>query len=119
MSIKIRRNKCKFSPYTRKSVEWTLEHQKSVDEGEKLFTKPAKLKDNSNDFFHRGDKLQKKRLGLYFNHGISFVTKGPISPSFERNSYNMVNVDAFTHYVALSTVDNCNASHTYTTIYEH
>ena len=37
---------------------------------------------------------------LYFNHRISFDTKGPISPSSEGNSYKMVIFDAFTHYVA-------------------
>ena len=34
---------------------------------------------------------------LYFNHRISYETKGPISPSSERNSYIMVIVDNFTH----------------------
>ena len=41
-----------------------------------------------------------KGQSLYFNHRISFDTKGPISPSSEGNSYIMVIVDAFTHYVA-------------------
>ena len=34
---------------------------------------------------------------LYFNHSVSFDTKGPISPSSEGNSYIMVKVDAFIH----------------------
>ena len=56
---------------------------------------------------------------LYFNHRISFDTKGPISPSSEGNSYIMVIVDAFTHYVALNPVPHCNAYYAYTTHYEH
>ena len=39
-----------------------------------------------------------------FNHRISFDTKEPISPSSEGNSYIMVIVDAFRHYVALNPV---------------
>ena len=50
-----------------------------------------------------------KRQNLYFNDRISFDTKGPISPSSEGNSYIMVIVDAFTHYVALNPVPHCNA----------
>ena len=48
---------------------------------------------------------------FYFpnNHRISFDTKGPISPSSEGNSYIMVIVDEFTHYVALNPVPHCNA----------
>ena len=57
--------------------------------------------------------------GLYFNHRISFDTKGPISPSSEGNSYIMVIVDAFTHYVALNPEPHCNAYYAYTTLYEH
>ena len=45
-----------------------------------------------------------KGQSLYFNHRISFDTKGPISPSSEKNSYIMVIVDASTHYVALNPV---------------
>ena len=45
-----------------------------------------------------------KGQSLYFNHRISFDTKGPISPSSEGNSYIMVIFDAFTHYVALNPV---------------
>ena len=56
---------------------------------------------------------------LYFNHRISVDTKRPISPSSERNSYIMVIVDAFTHYVALNPVPHCNAYYAYTTLYEH
>ena len=60
-----------------------------------------------------------KGQSLYFNHRISFDTKGPISPSSEGNSYIMVVVDAFTHYVALNPVPHCNAYYAYTTLYEH
>ena len=60
-----------------------------------------------------------KDQSLYFNHRISFNTKGPISPSSEGNSYIMVIVDAFTHYVALNQVPHCNAYYAYTTLYEH
>ena len=60
-----------------------------------------------------------KGQSLYFNHHISFDTKGPISPSSEENSYIMVIVDAFTHYVALNPVPHCNAYYAYTTLYEH
>ena len=56
---------------------------------------------------------------LYFNPRISFDTKGPISSSSEGNSYIMVIVDAFTHYVALNPVPHCNAYYAYTTLYEH
>ena len=56
---------------------------------------------------------------LYFNQRILFDTKGPISSSSEGNSYTMVIVDAFTHYVALNHVPHCNAYHAYTTLYEH
>ena len=56
---------------------------------------------------------------LYFNHRISFDTKGPIPPSSEGNSYIMVIVDAFTHYVVLNPVPHCNAFYAYTTLYEH
>ena len=50
---------------------------------------------------------------LYFKLRISFDTKGPISPSSEGNSYIMVIVDAFTHYVALNPVPHCNAYYDY------
>ena len=60
-----------------------------------------------------------KGQSLYFNHRISFDTKGPISPSSEGNSYIMVIVDAFTHYVALNPVPHCNAYYAYTRLYEH
>ena len=60
-----------------------------------------------------------KGQSLYFNHRISFDTKRPISPSLEGNSYIMVIVDAFTHYVALNTKPQCNAYYAYTTLYEH
>ena len=60
-----------------------------------------------------------KGQSLYFNHRISFDTKGPISPSSEGNSYIMVIVDAFTHYVALNPVPHCNAYYAYTTLYDH
>ena len=60
-----------------------------------------------------------KAQRLFFNHRISFDTKGPILPSSEGNSYIMVIVDAFTHYVALNPVPHCNAYYAYTTLYEH
>ena len=47
-----------------------------------------------------------KGQSLKFNHRISFDTKGPISPSSKGNSYIMVIVDAFTHYVAINPVPN-------------
>ena len=56
-----------------------------------------------------------KGQSLYFNHRISFDTKGPISPSSEGNSYIMVIVDAFT----LNPVPHCKAYYAYTTLYEH
>ena len=60
-----------------------------------------------------------KEKSLYFNHRISFDTKRPISLSSEGNSYIMVIVDAFTHYVALNPVPHCNAYYAYTTLNEH
>ena len=60
-----------------------------------------------------------KGQSLYFNHRISFDTKRKISPSSEGNSYIMVIVDAFTHYVALNPVPHCNAYYAYTTLHEH
>ena len=60
-----------------------------------------------------------KGQSLYFNHRISFDTKGPISPSSEGNSYIMVIVDAFKHYVALNPVPHCIAYYAYTTLYDH
>ena len=59
------------------------------------------------------------RQSLYFNHRVSFDTKGPISPSSEGNSFIMVIVDAFTHYVTFNPVPPCNAYYAYTTFYEH
>ena len=64
-------------------------------------------------------KQDLKGQSLYFNHRISFDTKGPISPSSEGNSYIMVIVDAFPQYVALNPVPHCNAYYAYTTLYEH
>ena len=60
-----------------------------------------------------------KAQSSYFNHRSSFDTKGPISPYSEGNSYVMVIVDAFTHYVALNTVPHCNAFHAFSPLYEH
>ena len=65
------------------------------------------------------EKQDFKGQRLYFNHRFSFDTKGPKSPSTEGNSYKMVIVDAFTHYVALNPVPHCNAYYAYTTFYEH
>ena len=50
------------------------------------------------------EKQDFNRQSLYFNHRISFDTNEQISPSSEGNSYLMVIVDAFTHYVALNPV---------------
>ena len=60
------------------------------------------------------EKQDFKAQSLYFNHRISFDPKGPISLSSEGNSYIMVIVDAFTHYVALNPVPHCNAYYAYT-----
>ena len=57
----------------------------------------------------KAEKQDFKGQSLYFDHRISFNTKGPISPSSEGNSCIMVIVDAFTHYVALNPVPHCNA----------
>ena len=65
------------------------------------------------------EKQNFKWQSMYFNHRISFVTKGPISPSSEGNSYKMVIVDAFTYYVALNPVPQWNAYSAYTKLYEH
>ena len=67
----------------------------------------------------KAKKQDFKGQNLYFNHRISFDTKGPISPSSEGNSFIMVIVHAFTHYVALNPVSHCNAYYAYTTLYEH
>ena len=50
------------------------------------------------------EKQDFKGKTLYFNHRISFDTKGSFSPTSEGNFYQMVIVDAFTHYVALNLV---------------
>ena len=71
---------------------------------------------------HQKQKEEKqdfKGQSIYFNHRKSFDTKGPILPCSEGNLYIMVIVDAFTHYVALNPVPQCNAYHAYTTLYEH
>ena len=60
-----------------------------------------------------------KGQSLYFNHRVSFDLEGPISPSSEGNSFIMFIVDAFTHYVALNPVPQCNAYFAYTTPFEH
>ena len=62
------------------------------------------------------EKQEFKAQSLSFNHRISFDTKGPLSPSSEGNSYIMVIVDAFTHYVALNPEPHCNAYYAYTTL---
>ena len=67
----------------------------------------------------KAQKQDFKGQSLYFNHRISFDTKGPISPTSEGNSYIMVIVNAFTHYLALNPVPHCNAYYAYTTLYEH
>ena len=65
------------------------------------------------------EKQDFKGQSLYFNHRISFDTKRPKSPSSEGNSYIMVIVDAFTHYVVLNPVPHGNAFYAYTIHYEH
>ena len=65
------------------------------------------------------EKQDFKGHSLYFNHRISFDTKGLISPSSEGNFYRMVLVDAFAHYEALNPVPHCNAYYAYTTLNEH
>ena len=60
-----------------------------------------------------------KEQSIYFKYRNSLDTKSPISSSSEGNWYIMVQVDAFTHYVALNPVPNCNAYYAYTTLYEH
>ena len=62
------------------------------------------------------EKQEFKAQSLSFNHRISFDTKGPLSPSSEGNSYIMVIVDPFTHYVALNPEPHCNAYYAYTTL---
>ena len=64
-------------------------------------------------------KTRLQRSNLFFNHRISFDTKGHISPLSEENSYIMVIVDACTHYVTLNPVPHCNFYYSYTTLYEH
>ena len=65
------------------------------------------------------DKQDFKGQSLYYNHRISFDIKGPISPSSERNSWLMIIVDTFTHYVAIKPVPHYNAYYAYTTLFEH
>ena len=62
------------------------------------------------------EKQDFKEQSLCFNHRISFDTKGSISPSSERNSYIMVIVDVFTHYVALNSATLCNDYSAYITL---
>ena len=65
------------------------------------------------------EKHNFKGQSLYFDHRISFDTKGPLSLSSERNSYIIVIVDAFTLCVALNPVPLCIVKYAYTTLYEH
>ena len=65
------------------------------------------------------EKQDFKGQSLHFNHRISFDTKGTISPSSKGNSYIMVIVDAFIHYVALNPLPHCHAYYAYTILYEH
>ena len=65
------------------------------------------------------EKQEFEGQSLYFNHRLSFDTKGPISPSSEGNSFIMVIVDAFTHNAAPNSVPHCNTYHPYTTSYEY
>ena len=65
------------------------------------------------------EKQDFKGQSLDFNHRISFDTKGPILRSSEGNSYIIIIVDAFTHYVALNPEPHCNAYDAYTTLYQY
>ena len=65
------------------------------------------------------EKQDFNEQSVCFNHRISFDTKEPSSSSSEGNSYLMLIVYAFTHYVALNPVPPCNVYHSYTTLYEH
>ena len=76
----------------------------------------SKLYPNQNQI---SEKQDFKGQSLHFNHRISLDVKRPISPSSEGNSYIMVIVDAFTHYVALNPVPQCNDYYAYTSLYEH
>ena len=84
---------------------------------QRLYNMP--IKKNLTKSKQIAEKQDFKGQSLYFNHRISFDTKGLISPSSEGNSYIVVIVDAFTHYVALNPVPHCNAYYAYTTFYEH
>ena len=55
---------------------------------------------------------------LFFNHRTSFDT-GLVSASCDGNSHIMVLVDAFTNYLALNLVPNCNAYHACTSLHDH
>ena len=56
----------------------------------------------------------------YFNHRISFDTKGPISPSSDGNSYVYVIVDAFTDYVVLHpSSSKSDANNALTMLFDH
>ena len=55
----------------------------------------------------KNSKKNSKGQILYFNHRISFDTKGAIALSSKRSSYMKVTVDAFSHYVALNAVPHC------------
>ena len=54
-----------------------------------------------------------------FNHKISFNTKRLISTASEGNSFIMVIVDEFTHYVELNPAPHYSAYYAYTTLNEH
>ena len=120
--------------HTHKILKDTLDQKKHIQILYKIFTSqnaPIWIKVLCNDCIvcqlnkpypnqkQIAQKQDFKGQSLYFNHRISFDTKGPISPSSEGNSYIMVIVDAFTHYVALNPVPHCNAYYAYTTLYEH
>ena len=55
----------------------------------------------------------------YFNYGILMDTKGPISPSWDGNSYVYVIVDAFTHYVVLHPSSKNDAKIALTVLFDH
>ena len=86
----------------------------------KLLCNDCRISQINKLFPHRKQLAEKqnfKEQNLHFNPRTSIDTNGPISPSSEANSYSMVLVDAFKHYVALNAVSYCNAICASTTLY--
>ena len=46
-------------------------------------------------------------------------TKGPISPSFQGNSYSFVIIDAFSHFVVTNTAPHISSKHAFQTLLHH